>query len=95
MRKKYTWCDVGWSCDEWNDDWSSVDGMNGWEQTCGNSASSFSLRSFDLGAVNSPKRMGEEEPGHGSGSEHISIELCSRWSKKWWIPSSSQWRVYS
>ena len=35
-----------------------LDGMNGWEQTCGNSASSFSLRGFDLGAVSSPKRNG-------------------------------------
>ena len=29
----------------------------GWEETCDNFASSFSLGSFDLGAMSSPKRF--------------------------------------
>ena len=47
----------GWSCDEWNDDWSLAGWHEGWEQTYDNSASSFSLGGFDLGATSSPKRF--------------------------------------
>ena len=31
--------------------------------------------------------MGENEPGHRSFSEHTSIELWSRWNKRWKILS--------
>ena len=47
----------GWSCDEWNDGWSSVGWRAGCEQTCDNSASSFSLGSLDPNAMRSPKRF--------------------------------------
>ena len=43
-----SWCDDGWSYDEWNDDWRSVGGHKGWDQTCDNSAISFSVGSLDL-----------------------------------------------
>ena len=58
-----------------------------------NSASSLSLGSFDLGAMSIPNRFewGEHELGHRSSSEHISIELRFRWSRKWKIRSNSQW----
>ena len=49
--KSYTdnsWCDDGWSSVGWHE---------GWEETNDNSASSFSLGSFDLGALSSPKRF--------------------------------------
>ena len=55
------WSDDQWnddrSHDEWNDDRSSVGWHVGWEQTCGQCASSFSAGSFDLGAMSSPKRF--------------------------------------
>ena len=50
-------CDDGWSHDEWNDDWSSVGWHEGWDQTCDDSTSSFSLGSLDLGVMSSPKRF--------------------------------------
>ena len=43
--------------DEWKDDWSCIGWQEGCEQTYGNSASSFSLRGFDLGAMFCPKRF--------------------------------------
>ena len=49
-----SWFDYGWSCDEWNDDWSSVGWHAGWEEPYVNSEGSFSLGSVDLGAVSSP-----------------------------------------
>ena len=52
-----SWCDDGWSYDEWNDDWSSVEWHEGWDQTYDNSATSFSLGSFDLAAMSSPKQF--------------------------------------
>ena len=42
---------------EWDDDWSSVGWLEGWEQTLDNSVSSFSLGSLDLGAMSGPKRF--------------------------------------
>ena len=50
-------CDDGWSFDGWNDDWSSVGWHECWEQTYDNSASSFPLGSFDIGAMSGPKRF--------------------------------------
>ena len=50
-----SWCDDGWSCDEWNDDRSSV----GWHEGCethDNSASPFSLGSLYLDAMSNSKR---------------------------------------
>ena len=47
------WCDDNWSHAERNDGWSSVGWHEGWDQTYDNSASSLSLRSFDLGAMSS------------------------------------------
>ena len=47
----------GWSLYEWNDDWSSVGRHEGCEQTYDTSISSFSLGSFDFGAMCSPKRF--------------------------------------
>ena len=38
---------------ELNDDWSSVGWHEGWEQTHGNSARSFSLGCFFLGVMSS------------------------------------------
>ena len=52
-----SWFDDGWSYDEWNDHLSSVGWHEGWDQTCDNSASSFSLGSADLGAMSCPKRF--------------------------------------
>ena len=52
-----SWCDDGWSYDEWNGEWSSVGWHEGRDQTCDNSAISFSLGSLDLGAMSSPKRF--------------------------------------
>ena len=52
-----SWCDDGWSYDEWNDDWSSVGWHEGWNQTYDNSASSLSLGSFDFSSMSSPKRF--------------------------------------
>ena len=49
--------DDDWSYDEGNDDWSSVRWHNVWEQICDNSASSLSLRSFDLCAMSSRERL--------------------------------------
>ena len=51
------WCDDNWSHAERNDGWSSVGWHEGWNQTYDKSASSLSLRSFDLGAMSSPKRF--------------------------------------
>ena len=39
--------------------------------------------------------LGENEPGHMSCSEHIPIELWSRWSRRWKILPDSQWRMDS
>ena len=58
------------------------------------SASSFSLGFFDLGARSSPKRFERVKMNldTGSGSEHIPIELWSRWSsRRWKILSDCQW----
>ena len=52
-----SWFDNGWGDDGWNRDWSSVGWQEGWEEPHLNSAGSFSLGSFDLGVVSSPKRF--------------------------------------
>ena len=36
-------------------------------------------------------RMGEDEPGHRSCSEHIPIELWSTRSRRWNLLSDCQW----
>ena len=77
----------GWSYDEWNDHWSSIGWHEGWDQTYDNSASSFSLGSFDLGAMSSPKRV--EWVKMNLDTE--SMELWSKWSRRWKILSNSQW----
>ena len=85
-----SWND-GWSFDEWNDGWSSV-GCEVWEQTYDTSASSFSLRfGCQCHQLSEAVRMGEDEPGHRTCSEHIPIELGSRWSRRWKILSYCWW----
>ena len=71
--------DDGWSYDEWNDHWSSIGWHEGWDQTYDNSASSFSLGTFDLGAMSSPKRV--EWVKMNLDAE--SMELWSKWSRRW------------
>ena len=73
----------GWSLDEWNDDWRSVGWHEDCTQTCDTSVSSF----FTL-----KLRMGEDEPGHRSCSQHIPIELWSRRSRRWkFLRLDSRW----
>ena len=67
--------DCGWSCVVWNDDWSSVGWHEGWEQTYENSASSLSLGSSDLGAVNSPTRLGRVNMNLDTGAAVNTIPL--------------------
>ena len=84
----------GWSFDEWKNDWSSVGWDEGWEQTYGTSASSFSFGGLDIGATSRRKWfewVKINEPGHRSCSEHMSMELCSRRSRRRKISSDCQW----
>ena len=90
-----SWCDDGWSYAGWNDGWSSVVWHEVWDQAYDNSSSSLSLGSFDLGEQSVAVWMGENEPGHRSYSDFISIELWSRRSRRWKVLSGSQWWTYS
>ena len=52
-----------------------LDDIEGWDQTCDNSANSFSLGSFDLGAISSKRfEWSENESGHRSCCEHMSFK---------------------
>ena len=88
-----SWCDDGWSYDEWNGGWRSVGWHEGWDPTSDKSASSFSLGSFDLVAMTSPKRfeLVNMNLDTGAAVKHISTELSSGWSRRWKILSTSQW----
>ena len=70
-----SWCDDGWSHDEWNDDWSSVGWHEGWEQTHDNSACSFSLGCFDLGAMSSLQRIEKVNENLGTGTAVTTFPL--------------------
>ena len=52
-----SWCDDIWSYAAWNDGWSSVGWHEGLDQMYDNSASIFSLGSFDLAAMSRPKQF--------------------------------------
>ena len=69
------WCDDKWSHVERNDGWSSVGWHEGWDQTYDSSASSLSLRSFDLGAMSSPKRFEWARMNLETGA---SVNTCSQ-----------------
>ena len=58
-----------------------LDGMKVGNKLLTSTASSLSLRSVDLAAMSSPKRFEwvKMKPGHRNCSEHMSIELGSRW----------------
>ena len=83
----------GWSLDEWSDDWSSVGCHEGWDQTSENSASWFSLGSFDLGVTRSPKRFAcvKMNLDTGAAVNTCSLNFWSRWSSRRKILQSDQW----
>ena len=74
-------------------DWSSIGWHEGWEQTYDTTASSFSLESFDLDAMSGPKRFEWVKMNLDTGAtvNTFSVELWSRWRRRWKILPNSQW----
>ena len=98
-----SWFHDGWSYDEWNDDWSSVGWLEGWEQPYDNLASSIALGSFDLGAMSSPKRFGWVKMNLDTGSAANTVQLnfgpggagdgrFYRTASGEWIPDGGAWQ---
>ena len=66
---------------------AQLGGMKVGKETYDNSASSFSLGSFDLGALSSPKRFQWVKMNQDTGAavNTFPLNFWSRWSRRWKI----------
>ena len=98
-----SWYGDDWSA-EWKDDSSSVGWHEGWDQTYDNSASSFSLGGWDLGAMSSPKRFEWVRMNLDTGAAVNTFQLnfgpdgagdgrFYRTASGEWIPDGGAWQV--